>query len=65
MRCLDAGRTHWGAYCVGAASQLLDYALDHVSEREAFGRKLRDHQGLELADRRHGEFAACRAACRL
>jgi alkylation response protein AidB-like acyl-CoA dehydrogenase len=47
MRCLDAGRTHWGAYCVGAASQLLDYALDHVSERETFGRKLRDHQGIE------------------
>jgi acyl-CoA dehydrogenase len=52
MRCLDAGRTHWGAYCVGAASQLLSYALDHTSQREAFGRKLRDHQGIEwqLAD---------------
>jgi acyl-CoA dehydrogenase len=47
MRCLDAGRTHWGAYCVGAASQLLSYALDHVSLRETFGRKLRDHQGIE------------------
>ncbi|MCA6112672.1 acyl-CoA dehydrogenase family protein [Bradyrhizobium cenepequi] len=47
MRCLDAGRTHWGAYCVGAASQLLGYALDHVSQREAFGRKLRGHQGIE------------------
>ncbi len=47
MRCLDAGRTHWGAYCVGAATQLLNYAIDHVSQREAFGRKLRDHQGLE------------------
>ncbi|PAY10810.1 hypothetical protein CK489_01135 [Bradyrhizobium sp. UFLA03-84] len=47
MRCLDAGRTHWGAYCVGAASQLLDYALDHVSTRETFGRRLRDHQGIE------------------
>lgn len=47
MRCLDAGRTHWGAYCVGAATQLLDYALQHVSKREVFGRKLRDHQGVE------------------
>lgn len=47
MRCLDAGRTHWGAYCVGAASQLLSYALDHASQREAFGKKLRDHQGIE------------------
>lgn len=47
MRCLDAGRTHWGAYCVGAATQLLGYALDHVSKREAFGRTLRDNQGIE------------------
>jgi acyl-CoA dehydrogenase len=47
MRCLDAGRTHWGAYCVGAASQLLGYAVEHASRREAFGRKLRDHQGIE------------------
>lgn len=47
MRCLDAGRTHWGAYCVGAASQLLSYAIEHVSRREAFGRRLRDHQGIE------------------
>lgn len=47
MRCLDAGRTHWGAYCVGVATQLLNYAIDHVSRREAFGRKLRDNQGIE------------------
>jgi acyl-CoA dehydrogenase len=47
MRCLDAGRTHWGAYCVGAAAQLLDYATEHVSRRESFGRRLRDHQGIE------------------
>lgn len=47
MRCLDAGRVHWGAYCVGAATQLLDYAVEHVSRRETFGRKLRDHQGVE------------------
>ena len=26
---------------------LLDYALEHVSARETFGRKLRDHQGIE------------------
>lgn len=47
MRCLDAGRTHWGAYCVGAATQLLSYAVKRVSRRETFGRKLRDHQGIE------------------
>ena len=60
MRCLDAGRTHWGAYCVGAASQLLSYALDHASQREAFGKKLRDHQGIEwtIADMANSLHAA-------
>jgi acyl-CoA dehydrogenase len=52
MRCLDAGRTHWGAYCVGAAQRLLDLAVAHASSRQTFGRRLRDHQGIEwmLAD---------------
>lgn len=52
MRCLDVGRIHWGAYCVGAAQQLLDLAVEHASRRETFGRPLRDHQGIEwmLAD---------------
>ena len=52
MRCLDAGRTHWGAYCVGAAQRLLDLAVARASSRETFGQRLRDHQGVEwmLAD---------------
>ena len=52
MRCLDAGRTHWGAYCVGAAQRLLDLAVARASARETFGRALREHQGIEwmLAD---------------
>lgn len=52
MRCLDAGRTHWGAYCVGAAQRLLDLAVMRASARETFGRRLREHQGIEwmLAD---------------
>jgi acyl-CoA dehydrogenase len=52
MRCLDAGRTHWGAYCVGAAQRLLDLAVARASSRETFGQRLRDHQGIEwmLAD---------------
>ena len=52
MRCLDAGRTHWGAYCVGAAQRLLDLAVARASARETFGQRLRDHQGIEwmLAD---------------
>jgi acyl-CoA dehydrogenase len=52
MRCLDAGRTHWGAYCVGAAQRLLDLAVTRASGRRTFGRALREHQGIEwmLAD---------------
>ena len=52
MRCLDAGRTHWGAYCVGVAEQLLDLAVARAGGRTTFGRPLRDHQGIEwmLAD---------------
>ena len=52
MRCLDAGRAHWGAYCVGAAQRLLDLAVERTSTRETFGRRLREHQGIEwmLAD---------------
>ena len=52
MACLDAGRTHWGAYCVGAAQRLLDLAVARASTRETFGRRLREHQGIEwmLAD---------------
>jgi acyl-CoA dehydrogenase len=52
MRCLDAGRTHWGAYCVGAAQRLLDLAVARASQRETFGQRLREHQGIEwmLAD---------------
>ncbi|MBX9591868.1 MAG: acyl-CoA dehydrogenase family protein [Hyphomonadaceae bacterium] len=52
MRCLDAGRTHWGAYCVGAAQQLLELAVERATARETFGRRLREHQGIEwmLAD---------------
>lgn len=52
MRCLDAGRTHWGAYCVGAAQRLLDLAIARASSRQTFGQRLREHQGVEwmLAD---------------
>jgi acyl-CoA dehydrogenase len=70
MRCLDAGRTHWGAYCVGAAERLLDLAVARASSRETFGRQLREHQGIEwmLADMAaalHGaRLVAYEAACR-
>ncbi len=62
MRCLDAGRTHWGAYCVGAAQNLLDLAVERVSQREVFGKKLRDHQGIEWSI---AEMAASLHAARL
>jgi acyl-CoA dehydrogenase len=60
MRCLDAGRTHWGAYCVGAAQRLLDLSVARASSRETFGRRLRDHQGIEwmLADMASSVHAA-------
>ncbi len=52
MKCLDAGRLNWAAYCVGAAQQLLDMALAHTTGRMQFGRALADNQGVQwmLAD---------------
>src|SRR5882757_323344 len=52
MRCLDAGRTHWGAYCLGAAERLLELSVARATSRETFGQRLREHQGIEwmLAD---------------
>jgi len=70
MRCLDAGRTHWGAYCAGAAQRLLDLAVARASERETFGQRLREHQGVEwmLADMaaalHAARLVAYEAACR-
>lgn len=47
MKCLEAGRVCWGAYCVGAAENLLRLAAGHVSRREQFGRPLAANQGIE------------------
>lgn len=47
MKCLDAGRVCWGAYCVGAAERLLGLAVGHVTRREQFGRPLAANQGIE------------------
>ena len=47
MKCLDAGRVCWGAYCVGAAERLLDLAVGHVTTRTQFGRPLAANQGIE------------------
>jgi len=52
MSGLDAGRINWAAYCVGAAQNLLDMTIDHVTSRQQFGRPLADNQGIQwmLAD---------------
>lgn len=62
MKCLDVGRLHWGAYCVGAAQRLLDLAVRRTSERVQFGRPLRDNQGIEW---RLADMAAAVHAARL
>jgi acyl-CoA dehydrogenase len=48
MRCLDTGRLHWGASCVGVAERLLAMA-SRASERHQFGRALRKHQAIAFA----------------
>jgi acyl-CoA dehydrogenase len=47
MKCLDAGRVCWGAYCVGAAEKLLELAVAHVTTRRQFGAPLAANQGIE------------------
>jgi acyl-CoA dehydrogenase len=47
MKCLDAGRVCWGAYCAGAAEHLLGLAVAHVTQRQQFGRPLAANQGIE------------------
>jgi len=49
MRCLDTGRLHWGAYCVGVAERLLEMASRRASERRQFGRALRENQEIAFA----------------
>ena len=62
MRCLDAGRVHWAAYCVGAAQRLLDLAVARASTRRQFGRPLREHQAIEF---KIADMAASLHAARL
>jgi acyl-CoA dehydrogenase len=47
MSALDAGRINWAAYCVGAAQNLLDMTIDHITTRQQFGRPLADNQGIQ------------------
>jgi alkylation response protein AidB-like acyl-CoA dehydrogenase len=47
MRVLDRSRPGIAAQALGIAQGALDYALDYISQREAFGQRLIDFQGLE------------------
>ncbi|WP_239133511.1 acyl-CoA dehydrogenase family protein [Rugosimonospora africana] len=46
MQALDAGRLGIAACAVGLAQAALDYATDYAREREQFGRRIVDFQGL-------------------
>ncbi len=52
LSALDSGRLGIAACATGLAQGALDRAVDYAREREAFGRKIIDHQGLAfvLAD---------------
>lgn len=64
MRCLDAGRTHWAAWSVGAAQRLLELAVEHLRTRRQFGRPLADNQGLQwMLAERSAELHAARLVC--
>ncbi|TDQ01053.1 acyl-CoA dehydrogenase family protein [Labedaea rhizosphaerae] len=52
MRTLNLFRPSVGAFAVGMAQAALDAAVAHVAERQAFGKRLKDFQGVthQLAD---------------
>jgi alkylation response protein AidB-like acyl-CoA dehydrogenase len=52
LRTLDHTRVTIGAQAVGIAQGALDHAVDYVKERQQFGKRLADFQGLQfiLAD---------------
>lgn len=52
MEGFSAARTLIGATCVGAAQAALDLGMDHIRQREAFGRPIASFEGIQfpLAD---------------
>ena len=52
MEGFSAARTLIGATCAGAAQAVLDMGMDHIRERQAFGRPLASFEGIQfpLAD---------------
>ena len=62
MRTLDLFRPSVGAFAVGMSQAALEAAVDHAGRREAFGRNLRDFQGVS---HRLAEMATRTQAARL
>jgi alkylation response protein AidB-like acyl-CoA dehydrogenase len=62
MRTLDLFRPSVGAFAVGMAQRALDLAVDHASQREAFGQRLKDFQAVS---HRLAEMATRLEAARL
>ena len=52
MEGFSAARTMIGATCAGAAQAVLELGMDHIKQREAFGRPLASFEGIQfpLAD---------------
>ncbi|MCW3978077.1 MAG: acyl-CoA dehydrogenase, partial [Candidatus Bathyarchaeota archaeon] len=52
MEGFDAARLLIGATCLGAAKRALEIGMNHIKEREAFGRPIAKFEGIqfELAD---------------
>jgi acyl-CoA dehydrogenase len=48
MEGFSAARTLIGATCAGAAQAALDLGMDHIREREAFGRPLASFEGIQF-----------------
>lgn len=64
MQALDIGRICWAAYCVGAAEQLLEMTLNHLTQRHQFGKPLAANQGVQwmladMASELHGARLVC------
>ena len=61
MEGFSAARTLIGATCVGAAQAVLDMGVEHIKQRQAFGRPLASYEGIQfpLADL-HAELEGVR-----
>jgi acyl-CoA dehydrogenase len=60
LKGINAGRLGITAVAIGAASKLLDCAIDYSKERKAFGQPISEFQGIQfkLADMATGIYAA-------